>query len=139
MSNLWERQVFLSFCNYYDRFVFHFTYISAPLYVLILKELTWHWTDTEESAMRSLCAALCSHPVLALPDFTKPFHIESDTSDTNVGGVLRQMNAFIHKPIDFLSNKLSNSERNYSVHGMNCLQLLLIAKLSTPTLMAKEL
>ena len=87
----------------------HFADIAAPLYALLFKEATWHWTDTEESAMHSLCTALCSHPVLALPDFTKPFHIESDASDTAVGGVLTQEHASVRKPIAFLSNTLTSS------------------------------
>ena len=49
--------------------------------------------------MHSLCTALCSHPILALPDFTKPFCIESDASDTAVGGILTQEHASIHKPL----------------------------------------
>ena len=63
---------------------------SAHLYTLLYNEATWHWTDTEESAMCSLCTALCSHTVLALPDFTKPFQIGSDASETAVGDVFTQ-------------------------------------------------
>ena len=53
--------------------------------------------------MRSLCTALCSHPGLALPYFTNPFQIESDTSDTAVGGLLTQEYESVHKPIAFLN------------------------------------
>ena len=63
-----------------------------------------------------LCTAFCSHPVLALPNFTKSFHIESDTFDTAVGGVLTQEHAAVHKPIAFLRKTLTSSEQNYSVH-----------------------
>ena len=57
--------------------------------------------------MPSLCTTLCSYSVLSLPDFTKSFHIESDTFDTAVGIVLTQQHASIQKPIDFFS-KTSN-------------------------------
>ena len=43
--------------------------------------------------MRSLYSALCSHPVLTLPGFTKSFLIESDASDTTVGEVLTKKHA----------------------------------------------
>ena len=37
--------------------------------------------------------------ILALPDFTMPFCIESNASDTVLGGVLTQKHASVHKPI----------------------------------------
>ena len=86
----------------------HFADIAAPFHALFYKEVTWHWTDTKESAMCSLCTALYSHPVLALPDFTKPFCIESNASDDAVGGITTLQHASIHKPIIFLSNILTS-------------------------------
>ena len=119
--------------NYYGHFVRHFVDIADPFCALLYKEFPWHWNDTEESAMLSLCTALCSHPVLALPDFTKPFRIESAASDTTVGGVLTQEHASVHKPIAFLSKTLTSSEWNYSVHdwwaACNCYLLQSLAPL----------
>ena len=88
--------------------------------------------------MHYLCAVLHSHPAFALLDFTKPFHIESNASDTTVGGVFTQENASIHKPIAFLCKILASSETIVFV-TTNCLQSLLIAKLSAPTLMGNKL
>ena len=65
--------------------------------------------------MRSLCTALCSHPVLALPDFTKPFCIESDASDNAVGGILSQECISVHKPIAFFRKIFTSSKQKYSV------------------------
>ena len=104
--------MFLGFCNYYGRFVRHFADIAAFLYALLCKEVTWYWTKTEEFAMYSLCTALCSHPVLALPNFTKLLHIESDASDTAVGSVLTQEYAFVHRPIAFHSKTPNSSEQS---------------------------
>ena len=83
-------KVFLGFCNHYGCTVHHFADIAAPLYALLYEEATLHWNETEETAMRSLCTALCNHPILTLPDFTKPFRIKSDASESAVGGVLTQ-------------------------------------------------
>ena len=88
--------------------------------------------DTEESAMHSLCTSLCSHSVLALPDFTKPFYIESDASDTAVGGVLTQEHASVHKPIAFHSNILTTSEQNYSVNDCELLAIVTYCKAWCP-------
>ena len=58
--------------------------------------------------MHSLCTKICSHPVLALPDLTKPFH--SNTFNTAVSGVLMQQHASVRKPIALLSNTITSSE-----------------------------
>ena len=75
-----------------------------------------------------LCTALCSHPVLALPDFTKPFQIESDASETTVGGVLTQKHASVYKPIAFLRKSLTSSEQNYSIHDHELLAIVTYCK-----------
>ena len=51
-----------------------------------------------------------------MPDFTKPFCIESNASDTAVGSVLTQEHTSVHKPIDILRKTLTSFEREYSVH-----------------------
>ena len=61
--------------------------------------------------MYFLSTALCSHHVLALPEFTKPFQIESDVSDIAVSGVLTQEHASRYKHIAFLSKTLTISEK----------------------------
>ena len=97
--NLKELQVFLSFCNYYGHFVYYFSDIVGPFYTLLHKEATWHWTEPEESAICSLCTTLCSNPVLALPDFTKVFQIESNASDTTIGILFTQQHISVEKPL----------------------------------------
>ena len=72
------------------------------LYTLLQKEATLHWTNTDESAMLSLCTILCSHPAITLLDFTKPFQIKINAFDNAVDSVLTQEYTFIHKPIAFL-------------------------------------
>ena len=82
--------------------------------------------------MRSLCQALSSFPVLALPDFSKPFQIECDASDTAVGGVLTQEHDAVQKPLAFLSRTLTSSEKNYSVHDRELLAIVTCCKTWRP-------
>ena len=49
--------------------------------------------------MHSLHIVLWSHPVFALPNFTKPFQIEIDASDTGISSVFTQEHASVYKPI----------------------------------------
>ena len=54
----------------------HFTVIAEPLLDLLKKDLLFIWTNTHAKAFTVLKQALCSARVLALPDFSVPFHIE---------------------------------------------------------------
>ena len=78
--------------------------------------------------MHSLCTTLCSHPVLALFDFTKPFCIKSNASDTAVGGVVTQKHACIHKPIAFLINTLMINKQSSSIHEYKLLAIVTYCK-----------
>lgn len=48
------------------------------------------WTDQHTLAFQALKVALSSAPCLALPDFSIPFHIETDACATGIGAVLLQ-------------------------------------------------
>ena len=129
-ENIKQLQTFLGFCNYYGKFVPHFAHLASPLYNLLKKDVKWTWTSTEEQAMRALCTALSSHPVLALPDFSIPFQVECDASDVAVGGVLTQNS----RPIAYLSKTLTSAEKNYSVHDRELLSIVTCCKAWRPYL-----
>lgn len=81
---------FLGLAGYYRRFVRNFRVIARPLFNLLKKGIPFVWTEATEAAFQLLKAQLISAPVLALPDFSKPFHIEADASDLGIGAVLQQ-------------------------------------------------
>lgn len=74
------------------------------------------WTDEHQSAFQALKQALCTAPVLAIPDFTKPFAIEMDACHNGVGAVLSQAGhplAYVSKPLGLKTQGLSTYEKEY--------------------------
>ncbi|GJZ44771.1 ty3-gypsy retrotransposon protein [Tanacetum coccineum] len=80
---------FLGLAGYYRRFVPHFAKLAAPLTALLRKQ-SFVWTPTANQAFLALKESLMHTPVLALPDFSTPFLIQTDASGTSVGAVLTQ-------------------------------------------------
>lgn len=64
-------------------------------------------------------------PVLAHLDFSRPFILDTDGSNTHIGAVLSQMDLKEEEhPIGFFSCKLSPAELNYSVTEHECLAMV---------------
>ena len=81
---------FLGLAGYYRKFIRHFSLIAKPLTDMLRKDSLFIWTSLQQSTFDVLKAALCAALVLDLPDFSQPFHIETDASGTGVGAVLLQ-------------------------------------------------
>jgi hypothetical protein len=115
-SSAKELQSFLGLAGYYRKFVRNFGLIAKPLTELLRKNSLFVWTTEHDTSFSLLKEALSSAPVLALPDFTKPFHIETDACDKGVGAVLTQDGhplAFISKVLCPRIQGLSTYEKEY--------------------------
>src|SRR5271156_2641177 len=73
-----------------------------------------------------LKAKVTSSPILVLPDDSKPFRIEADSSDFATGAVLSQESSKDGKwhPVTFLSKSLSLVEHNYKIHDKEMLAIV---------------
>ena len=72
---------------------------------------------------------LSTAPVLACPDYSKPFILQCDASKLGVGAVLSQLNEEnVEVPIAYFSQKLNKAQRNYSVTELECLAAILSLK-----------
>ena len=116
---------FLGFGNFYRRFISHFSDIARPLNELTQKNRPWNWTPECQKAFDTLKQQFASAPVLAMPDWTKPFIIESDASKWASGAVLRQRddNGDLH-PCAYLSKSFSEPERNYEIYDRELLGIV---------------
>lgn len=81
------------------------------------------WTQKAEEAFTSLKKALCSHPVLAIPDFNKEFVIQADASEVGPGAVLSQVQKGEEHPILYGSRKPLPHEKRYSTLEKECLAI----------------
>lgn len=120
-SNVKEVRGFLGLAGYYQKFVRHFVVLSRPLTDLLKKHAVFLWTAKHQLALDTLKKALTSAPVLALPDFSKTFEIETDASDRGVGAVLMQAGY----PLAYLSKALGPKNRGLSTYEKECLAILL--------------
>lgn len=131
---------FLGLAGYYRKFVPNFSDVAAPLTDLTKKgqPSTVRWGDAQEEAFSRLKALLSKAPVLHLPDFSKPFIVQTDASNTGVGAVLMQDHQDGRFPIAYASKKLLPREQNYSVIERECLAIVFAVKKFQNYLYGKE-
>jgi hypothetical protein len=120
-DNQKELRGFLGITGYYRKFIKHYAIISQPLTGLLKKGALYVWTDTSETAFCTLKQALITAPVLALPDFTFQFVVDTDAYDVGIGAVLSQKG----HPLAFVSRALGPRNRCLSVYEKEYLAILL--------------
>jgi hypothetical protein len=84
------------------------------------KNLPWHWDAVNQKAFDHVKATIAKDVVLAYPDYIKVFEIYTDASSKQLGAVITQDN----RPIVFFSQKLSSTQRKYSVTKIELLAIV---------------
>ena len=124
-SNKKNVRQFLGLCGYYRRFVPGFSEVAAPLSDLLKCKSKFVWSEQCQESFNKLKAVLSSYPILASPNFDKPFQLMVDASDVGVGSVLLQeFDGCLH-PIAYFSRKLNESQTKYSTIEKETLALIL--------------
>jgi hypothetical protein len=124
---------FLGLAGYYRKFVHNYGAIAAPLTALLKKE-GFTWNDDAAAAFTALKAAVTSAPVLALPDFTKPFVVECDASTYGFGAVLLQE----AHPLAFFSRPVAPRHRSLAAYERELIGLVLAVRHWRPYLWGRR-
>jgi hypothetical protein len=88
----------------------NFTKIASPLFKLLAKDVEFYWDTNCQVAFNALKEKLSTTPVLRGPNWTFPFHISTDASETTIGVVLGQKENQQHYAIYFVSKNLTPVE-----------------------------
>ncbi|KAL0177337.1 hypothetical protein M9458_026231, partial [Cirrhinus mrigala] len=109
-------QAFLGLAGYYRCFIPNFSSLAAPLTDLTRKGQPEkvQWSPEADKAFREIKKVLTSEPVLCALDFSCPFLLQTDASDTGLGAVLSQVQEGEEHPVLYISRKLTSAERNYA-------------------------
>jgi hypothetical protein len=129
-----EVKRFVHMAGYYRRFVPNFGSKAAPLTRLLRNDAVWRWAEPQQEVFECLKAALTERPVLAYPDFTKPFKLVTDASQTGLGAALTQDQGRGEQPVAYASKVNSHTVARYSITDLECAAVVWAVKLFWPYL-----
>ena len=120
----------MSLVGHYRCFIKGFAKIAAPLYDLTSgdnKDKKSEHVDLSPEALEAfdrLKAACLQAPILAFPDFDKPFLLEIDASRRGLGAILSQKQADgQYHPIAYASRVMNETEQRYHSNKQELLAL----------------
>lgn len=109
-TNKRELRRFLGMIGYYRSFCKNFASVVAPLTDLLSTSKRFIWDVGCVNAFNAAKDLLCHAPVLSAPNFTLPFKLQVDASNSGVGAVLLQEDPTgVEHPVSFFSKKLTMS------------------------------
>ena len=124
-KNVKELQSFLGLTNYYRMFIPHYSHLTAPLTDLFKKDVPFIFAERCLEAFRSLKACFTQGSILAFPDQSKQFHLQTDASDFALGAALHQWDdrSASLRPVGFYNRKLLPAEMNYPIYDKELLAI----------------
>ena len=89
--------------------------LLKPIYDLTRKDRQFIWREEQQTAFDQIKSGLQKLPVLHLPDKKGRFQLHSDTSKIATGSALYQVQNGRSKLIAYMSKRLPEAARNYSL------------------------
>ncbi|KAG7345551.1 reverse transcriptase RNA-dependent DNA polymerase [Nitzschia inconspicua] len=117
-KTLKQLRAFVGVVNFYKLFYHRRAHIMGPLTDLNgldkyegQRNFSKHWTTAHDKAFEDTKRMVAKEVLLSYPDPNKPFTIETDASDTQIGAVILQDN----KPVAFHSRKLTGAQSRFPI------------------------
>ncbi|KAL5479795.1 hypothetical protein EMCRGX_G023373 [Ephydatia muelleri] len=128
-----------TFGEHLDNIRAGFAEVAKPLHRLTEHAVNFSWTAECQEAFENLRSRLTRAPLLAFPDYTLPFVLDTDTSDLGIGAVLSQISSLGQEQVvAYGSRLLSKAERNYSVTRRELLAVVTFTRLFRPYLLGRR-
>jgi len=133
-KNTKELKSFLGLISYYRKYIRGCAQIAQPLTKLLKKDHKFQWNNEHKTAFNNLKQKLLEKPILAHPDFSKGFVLQTDASLDGIGAVLSQINNSAEHPIAFASRTLRPAEKHYPITELETLSVVEFVKFFRPYL-----
>ncbi|KAE9178650.1 hypothetical protein PF002_g28021 [Phytophthora fragariae] len=125
---------FVHMAGYYRRFAPNFAENAAPLTRLLHKGVEWSWGAPQQEAFECLKRVLTGRPLLAYPDFSKPFTLVTDASKVGLGVALTQDQGQGEQPVAYASKVNAKNVAQYGITDLECAAVIWAVKLFRPYL-----
>jgi len=112
VKDVWS---FLGHAGFYRHFINDFSKTAKPLFNLLAKDVSFHFSKECHEAFSKLKEALTSAPVLHSPIWGESFELMCGASDYAVGVVLGQHIDRKPQVIYYVSHTLNDAQLNYTV------------------------
>ena len=106
---------FMEMVNFLSMFCSELQKLLKPIYNLTRRGRPFAWGKEQQDAFEEIKCRLIKPPVLHMPNTTGRFHLYSDTSKFATGSRLYQIQNGKPKLIAYMSKRLPESAKNYSV------------------------
>lgn len=122
-KNKRQLKKFIGMANFYRGLIKNYADLVHPLTSLTSSKVKFDWGEEQELAFKKLQETFFNQPFVRLPNFDKPFFLNTDASKNALGGVLLQ--SFDNKlcPVAYFSKSLSPTEKRYSALKLELMAL----------------
>lgn len=114
----------LGMVGWYSKFIPNYTKVVAPLIELLSKKNKFDWGERQDAAFIEIKRKMTEAPIIACPDYSRPFFLQTDASNIGLGAVLFQRDGDKENVIAYRSRSLKPAEKNYTTTEKECLAVV---------------